>query len=293
MLLGLTGCTLSNPPTVTAAVPEDGLGLNIGEFYSLDGVRYYGDGEYSHVEVGEASWYGSDFHGNKTANGEIYDRHAMTAAHPSLDLPSIARVTNLSNDRSVIVRINDRGPYVGDRVIDVSEQAARRLGFAADGLTDVRVEVLPEETNLAARISNGDNDILVANAGPEAGSGNQTPGRGADTMVRGGGPGWVQAAALAGDAQAMDAVRSGMVEQTTARPSAYFVEAGAFLVRENAERALSSLNDSDAARITSRLVDGTWVYRLQIGPHASENHADASLSALHQEGHTDAVIIRN
>lgn len=293
MLLGLTSCTLSKAPTLTAAAPEDASGLDIGEYYPLDGVRYYGDGEYSHVEVGEASWYGADFHGNRTANGEIYDRHAMTAAHPSLDLPSIARVTNLSNDRAVIVRINDRGPYVGDRVIDVSEEAARRLGFAANGVADVRVEVLPEETNLASRIGNGDNDILVADAAPNQGAVRSARSRGADAMVRGGGPGWVQAAALSDDAEAIDAVRSGMADQALQRPPAYFVEGGAFLVRENAERALSLLTDPDAARITSRLVDGTWVYRLQIGPHGSENHADASLSALRQDGHNDAVIVRN
>lgn len=99
-----------------------------------------------HVEEGLASWYGRRFHGRKTASGELYDMYAMTAAHPTLPIPSYARVTALGNGRSVVVRINDRGPFHGKRVIDLSYTAAYKLGFIGKGSTRVRVESIDPET---------------------------------------------------------------------------------------------------------------------------------------------------
>lgn len=93
-----------------------------------------------HTEVGEASWYGPGFHGKKTANGEIFDQTKLTAAHPSLPLGTKAEVTNLNNDKKVEVTINDRGPYVDDRVIDVSRAAARKLDMDKDGIAPVKIE---------------------------------------------------------------------------------------------------------------------------------------------------------
>lgn len=95
-----------------------------------------------HVEEGLASWYGPGFDGNLTASGEIFDQAALSAAHRSLPLPSLARVTRLDTGASVLVRINDRGPFVGDRVIDLSRAAAHALGFIEDGVAQVRVEAL-------------------------------------------------------------------------------------------------------------------------------------------------------
>ena len=93
-------------------------------------------------ETGEASWYGEDFEGNETADGEIYDSNGLTAAHPTLPFGTTVRVTNLSNRKKILLRINDRGPYVGRRLIDVSWAAAKRLGFVESGTTPVRVEVV-------------------------------------------------------------------------------------------------------------------------------------------------------
>ena len=93
-------------------------------------------------QVGMASWYGGKFHGRTTASGEPYDMNALTAAHPKLPFGTKVRVTNLANGRSVVLRINDRGPYVKPRIIDVSRQAAERLGFRRAGLAKVRVEVI-------------------------------------------------------------------------------------------------------------------------------------------------------
>lgn len=92
------------------------------------------------VEEGIASWYGARFHGRLTASGEVYDMDALTAAHPSLPMPSLARVTRLDTGASVIVRINDRGPFVEERIIDLSRAAAEALEFVEDGLAEVRVE---------------------------------------------------------------------------------------------------------------------------------------------------------
>ena len=98
-------------------------------------------------ERGIASWYGADFHGRKTANGEVYDMNAISAAHPTMPMPSYARVTNLRNGRSVIVRVNDRGPYHNDRVIDLSREAARHLGILKGGVAAVEVNlIVPEPT---------------------------------------------------------------------------------------------------------------------------------------------------
>src|SRR5438045_3086387 len=94
------------------------------------------------VQTGVASWYGPGFHGNRTANGEIYDQYELTAAHPSLPLGTRAMVTNLTNGRSVEVRINDRGPFVDRRVIDLSYAAARTIGMIGPGTARVRIDVL-------------------------------------------------------------------------------------------------------------------------------------------------------
>jgi rare lipoprotein A len=102
-------------------------------------------------EVGVASWYGEEFQGNETANGEIYDLNGLTAAHPTLPFGTTVKVTNLNNSKNILLRINDRGPYIGRRLIDVSKAAAKRLGFVGAGTTRVRVEVVSRPTLLFAR----------------------------------------------------------------------------------------------------------------------------------------------
>ena len=112
----------------------------VGAPYEIAGKLYEPQEDVTYDRTGMASWYGGYFHGRLTANGEIFDSAAISAAHPTLPLPSYVRVTNLRNNRSIIVRVNDRGPYVHDRLIDVSEQTAELLGFHRKGLTEVRVE---------------------------------------------------------------------------------------------------------------------------------------------------------
>lgn len=112
----------------------------VGRPYQLNGRDYYPAENPHYRAEGIASWYGADFHGRQTANGEIYDMHAISAAHPTLPLPSYVRVTNLGNGRSIIARLNDRGPFAKNRIVDLSVGTAKALGFHGQGLARVRVE---------------------------------------------------------------------------------------------------------------------------------------------------------
>lgn len=121
-------------------IPKGGGHYKVGQPYQVGGRWYHPREQPDYDRVGVASWYGSDFHGRKTANGEIFDMHALTAAHPTLPMPSYAYVTNPANDRTILVRINDRGPYVGERMIDLSRRAAHELGLLSGGTGRVRVQ---------------------------------------------------------------------------------------------------------------------------------------------------------
>lgn len=132
-------------------VDEDGNyhgTFKVGNPYEIFGVSYVPQNYEDYEEIGTASWYGDDFHGKLTANGETYNMGSMTAAHPTLPLPSLVRVTNLRNNKSVVVRVNDRGPFAKNRVIDVSEKAATELGFKGQGTTEVKIELLRNDTDL-------------------------------------------------------------------------------------------------------------------------------------------------
>jgi rare lipoprotein A (peptidoglycan hydrolase) len=131
--LALAGCGSSSEPH-----PH----FKIGSPYKINGRWYHPRWVTEYDAVGVASWYGEDYHGRYTANGEIYDMYALTAAHPTLPLPSVVRVTNLVNGRSLILRVNDRGPFVDGRLIDLSYAAADELGFVRQGLAQVQVSYL-------------------------------------------------------------------------------------------------------------------------------------------------------
>ena len=138
-------------------VPKGGGAYRVGQPYTINGKTYYPSENPSYRAEGIASWYGPDFHGRLTANGEVFDMHGISAAHPTMPLPSYARVTNLDNGRSIIVRVNDRGPYARNRIIDVSIGAANALRFYGDGLAHVRVEYVGR-----APIEGSDDRVLLA-----------------------------------------------------------------------------------------------------------------------------------
>lgn len=132
----------SSPRVVEAnqPVPKGGGTYRVGKPYTVAGRSYTPETNEDYSAEGMASWYGDDFHGRLTANGEVFDMNAITAAHPTLPMPSYVRVTNLANKKSIIVRVNDRGPYHGDRVIDLSHRTADLLGFKGNGVARVRVD---------------------------------------------------------------------------------------------------------------------------------------------------------
>src|SRR5246500_2065608 len=134
---------VSSSPRVVAfgePVPKGGGTYRVGKPYVVGGRVYVPEEDPNYREEGMASWYGNDFHGRLTANGEVFDMASLTAAHPTLPMPCYARVTNMRNGKSLIVRVNDRGPYHGNRLIDVSNKAAELLEFKGNGVARVRVE---------------------------------------------------------------------------------------------------------------------------------------------------------
>lgn len=163
------------------AVPKGGGHYKVGKPYVIAGKRYVPAENPNYSEVGMASWYGRDFHGRKTANGEIFNMNALSAAHKTLPLPSYVRVTNLSNARSVIVRVNNRGPFVDNRLVDLSYHTAELLGFADKGLAKVKVDYIgpaplqgSDDTKLAMTLRTdgtpaqlkGNSAVMVADAKP-------------------------------------------------------------------------------------------------------------------------------
>lgn len=159
-------------------VPKGGGRQLVGRPYSVAGKRYAPyDKPLGYTQVGTASWYGEAFHGRRTANGEVYDRLGVSAAHPTMPLPAYARVTNLLNSRSIIVRVNDRGPYHSGRVMDVSQKTADALAFRHLGTARIKLEYLGQ-----ASLAGSDDRLLLATLRTD-GQPAAIPGTSARTMV--------------------------------------------------------------------------------------------------------------
>jgi rare lipoprotein A len=154
----LSACGSSSRGGGGAGVAQRGA-YKVGAPYKIDGVTYTPQEEFNRTETGVASWYGPGFHGKSTANGERYDQSERTAAHRTLQMPAIVRVTNLDNGMSTVVRINDRGPFARSRIIDLSRTAAQELDVVRNGTARVRIDQLPAES-MAVR------DVAVAGGGP-------------------------------------------------------------------------------------------------------------------------------
>lgn len=305
----------SAAPAVTSDSPAQGR-YKIGKPYQIKGIWYYPKVDYEYAETGVASWYGPGFHGQATANGEIYDMNEMTAAHKTLPLPSIVRVTNLSNGRSVTLRVNDRGPFVGERVIDVSRRAAQLLGFYGAGTTQVRVEVDAEESKrLAAALTGSSYPVAVgATALPATVFAPPADERTEPTVVAD-----VERSAPAGGAIPSEgngptppvigetlapvvlaqAVRPAPPAPAHAAPvqaagisaPARFVQAGAFADANNAHRARAKLNDFGPVDMQPLTVAGRSVLRVRVGPLSSEQEARRVLAAAVQAGFPESRVV--
>jgi rare lipoprotein A len=160
----------------TASSVKSQSHYRVGQPYQINGVWYYPEVDYGYDQQGVASWYGPGFHGRLTANGEVYDENDVTAAHPTLPLPSLVRVTNLENGRSIAVRLNDRGPFAGGRIIDLSRRSAQMLGIERAGIARVRVQVLESESRqLAALARQGITDVSVLAQADDAATSTPAP----------------------------------------------------------------------------------------------------------------------
>jgi rare lipoprotein A len=247
--------------------------------YEVFGRRYHTlTTSRGYRERGVASWYGTKFHGRSTSSGEPYDMHAMTAAHKSLPLPSWAEVHNLSNGKRIVVRVNDRGPFVGNRIIDLSYAAAREIGMIADGTALVEVRTLHDPSEISAQ-------AIVYTANGQRSTGAQ----------------FLAERASPGRTPGLSPVAVAVAQPTPAAPPAraqtppgkLFVQVGAFAQRDNAERLTGRLAADGFAN--SFILDDTQVtptmYRVRIGPIVDVAAYDAAVTELAELGIFETRLI--
>lgn len=228
---------------------------------------------------GVASWYGRRFHGNKTSSGEVYDMYGMTAAHPTLPIPSYVRVTNLDNGRSVVVRVNDRGPFHKDRLIDLSYAAAYKLRLIGKGSGQVEVEAI--DTRAAAT----DPRVKAAYATAyNLRNSKVSPGGNVEIPVT--------AAAVAQPAVPEPVSARAVAEPATAKTSGSYIQVGAFKRKENAEQLIERLRQqSFVANAVLRNWYNNGVYRVRLGPYASLEDVERVADQIRQVlGISDLVI---
>lgn len=271
----------------------------VGSPYKIEDVWYYPKLDYAYSQTGIASWYGSKFDGKPTANGEVYDMNQISAAHRTLPLPSIVRVTNLRNGRSLKVRVNDRGPYARGRIIDLSRRTAQLLGFEAAGTTTVKVSVLAEESQQLAA-AYGMYEVIPprAVAAPRIAvtSAALPPPPGANVAPP---PANEYRIAIASTVPKRN-VRTNppaprvdnevTILPVTAAPR-IFIQVGAFTRYENANQLRARLSPIGQAKILqARVVDQPF-FRVRFGPLASVEDADGLLASLLRAGQRDARIV--
>lgn len=274
---------------VEATPPGAGY-YKVGTPYEVNGQWYHPRVDYAYRETGIASWYGAKFHGRETANGEVFNRRALTAAHPTLPMPSLVRVTNLENGRQLKMRINDRGPFARGRILDVSERGAELLGFKEQGTARVRIEIMEVESRRLAAAAGADGEESAPAAAPTEG---------------------VVAASLSGDVlndgNGVDATRSrssidvarslpapepdGYVEYGPPEATTMYIQAGAFSREDNARQLRERLSAIADARIHTAKVNEHTFYRVRLGPLTSVDDADRLLEKLAGQGMHEAKVI--
>jgi peptidoglycan lytic transglycosylase len=293
LALALAGCG-GAPSGESNVPPGGGKGIyKIGQPYQIDGTWYYPAEDWTYDETGIASWYGEQFHGKYTANGEIFDLNELTGAHRTLPMPSIVRVTNLENGRSIEVRVNDRGPYARGRIIDLSRRAAQLLGYEAQGTAKVRVQLLVPETIQAASLAGrrGTEPELAAAAAPPP---QPAPVRAVAAELLAPPPGVAVAAnkpvplppppapqLLPPPGQAIaEPPLPETVTVVPVKPSAIYIQAGAFASIDRAVQLKTRLDRLGAVSVTGAKVSGMTMYRVRVGPVASVDEADALLNQV-------------
>lgn len=275
-------------------VPSERGAYKVGKPYQIKGVWYYPAEDYDYDETGIASWYGPQFHNRNTANGEVFDMNSVSAAHRTLPMPSFVRVTNLDNGRSIVVRVNDRGPFAHGRIIDLSRRAAQLLGFEQQGTTKVRVQILADESRaVALRLQDKQPEptgtapaaaprvMVAAETLPPPGSREQPkPILVADQTDR---------ASVSGLAEPQ--VDRQPVVQEPVRDTNVYIQAGAFQRYDNANQVSARLSTLGKAMIVPAKVASGEVFRVRMGPLASVDEADRMLDMVIRSGYPDARVV--
>jgi rare lipoprotein A len=258
----------------------------------VGGVWYYPERDLSYDETGIGSWYGDEFAGKLTANGEIFDPTKITAAHKTLPMPSVVRVTNLDNGRSLVVRINDRGPFVAGRIIDLSREAARLIGFKDAGIAKVRVQILTEQSlrleELARRGSFPEVDGVPEEAKPDFNAVGSSDVTFTATSSNG------RAYKNEDGQSALDLMnRSQVGEIITVPPieTDIWIQLGAFHSKENASTVLERVQGVGKGGITEVDVRGQTLHRVRLGPIRDVTVADSLLADVLELGFKGARII--
>ena len=276
-----------------APTPSSGQGRpawleteRVGPPYQANGRWYVPAAEPGYEATGLASWYGPTFHGGRTASGEIYDQEAITAAHPTLPLPSLVQVTNLENGREVIVRVNDRGPFVGDRILDLSHGAAQVLGVERTGTARVHIRYLGP----APRRFSDPAPPLYAPA-PSSSPPLQS------ASAEEGAPASLLAPPPQAESPAPASVQHVAFEPPAPMPvaspgGAYFVQVGAFSDVDNAHRVQANLASAGQVAVDVRRNGaGAELFRVRIGPFASGDEAEAARRSVAARGYAESVVV--
>jgi len=254
----------------------------IGAPYTVKGITYTPHVDYAYDQTGIASWYGEAFNGQYTANGEVFDLNQITAAHPTLPLPSIVEIVNLQNNRALRVRVNDRGPFADGRVIDVSRRVAQLLGFERSGTATVRVRVLKDESlQAAAAAAQG----LVSNASAFAAAAPPPP-----AAPQPAPPPPAIAAVAPPQQQVQQTSIATTYQNAQPAPAVYAVT---MPQQTGAAPVYQGLPQPQPALPSHRFLVQSPHYRLEIGPVDTQAEADRALARMIQSGYRDAHIVMN
>ncbi|NNE41037.1 MAG: septal ring lytic transglycosylase RlpA family protein [Marinicaulis sp.] len=270
----------------------------VGKPYKVNGKWYRPAIDDNYNKVGMASWYGKQFHGRQTANGEIFDMNKMTAAHPTLPMPSLVEVTNLKNGRQIVVRVNDRGPFAHNRIIDLSRAAARRLGFEMNGVAKVRVKFIgpaglgdrpPSGRWRAARISPATPSPAPWRAPAPTPEPAENESRSADitSILRevedspALTPGGEEIALAPADRKSRETLSVLYVIRVAALASLANIDI--------LERQLSSIGPLRISRQDQP--GGNYFYRISMGPFYDAASADLALGSVRDAGYPDAALV--
>jgi rare lipoprotein A len=259
----------------------------VGPPYEANGRWYVPTPEPGYAQTGTASWYGPQFNGQRTASGEVFDQDALTAAHPTLPIPSLVQVTNLENGREIIVRVNDRGPFVGDRLIDLSRGAAQALDFEGAGHARVHVRYLGP----APRRVNADGSQAPASPASPASPPPATP-----TQVdQEEGPRSLlppsSGSELAGAPVDNSPYAAPRPAYTTPVSGGYFVQVGAFSDLSNAHRVRDTVGAAGPVVVDVRQsASGAELFRVRVGPYTSREEADAARRTLSSMGYGETIV---